>query len=413
MAADDLSAPLGQNRAPRRRLTLPLVIPQAVLGLLSLFVVILAGWAIIVDEPFGGEPWAVASADLTAVRTGGKPDEAGPLPSLQAANAGPATVAPPPGSKTVTIIDGISGKREEITIPSTVLPGSPDAKETRSDTKSAGGIDQRLVEASRHGPLPKVAADGTRASDLYARPVKGIAGKPNAPRIAIVVGGLGIGGAATSDALGKLPGPVTLAFAPYASNLADLAARARAGGHEILLQVPMEPFDYPDNDPGPQTLLTSLEASQNIDRLHWLMSRFQGYVGIANFMGARFTSSEPALAPVLREASKRGLLYLDDGSSQRSLVSQIAGANNLTFGKADAIIDAVPTAADIDRALGRLETLARERGTAVGMASALPVSIDRIANWAKAAEARGVLLVPISALARRPAEDRRQTTENR
>jgi uncharacterized protein len=410
VATDDLSAPLGQSRAPRRRrLTLPLVIPQAVVGLLSLFIVILVGWAIIVDEPFGGEPWAVASADLTAVRSGGKPDEAGPLPASQAANAGPATVAPPPGSKTVTIIDGISGKREEITIPSTVLPGSPDA----NDTKSAGGIDQRLVETSRHGPLPKVAADGTRASDVYARPVKGIAGKPNAPRIAIVVGGLGIGGTATSDALGKLPGPVTLAFAPYGSNLAEISARARGEGHEVLLQVPMEPFDYPDNDPGPQTLLTSLEASQNIDRLHWLMSRFQGYVGIANFMGARFTSSEPALAPVLREASKRGLLYLDDGSSQRSLVSQIAGANNLTFGKADAIIDAVPTAADIDRALGRLETLARERGAAVGMASALPVSIDRIANWAKAAEARGVLLVPISALARRPTEERRQTTEIR
>ena len=58
-----------------------------------------------------------------------------------------------------------------------------------------------------------------------------------------------------------------------------LVARARGEGHEVLLQVPMEPFDYPDNDPGPQTLLTSLDAGQNIDRLHWLMSRFQGYVG--------------------------------------------------------------------------------------------------------------------------------------
>jgi uncharacterized protein len=143
------------------------------------------------------------------------------------------------------------------------------------------------------------------------------------------------------------------------------------------------------------------------------MSRFQGYVGIANQMGARFTSSEPALAPVLREASKRGLIYLDDGSSQRSLVSQIAGANNLTFGRSDAVLDAVPTAADVDRALGRLETLARERGTAVGMASALPVSIERIANWAKTAEARGLLLVPISAVMKRPAAEGRKTTENR
>jgi polysaccharide deacetylase 2 family uncharacterized protein YibQ len=405
VAADDLSAPLGQGRAPRRRLTLPLVIPQAVVGVLSLFIVILAGWAMIVDEPFGGEPWAVAPADSTVVR-GAKPDETSDPPAAQTASAAPASAAPPPGTKTITIIDGMSGKREEIFIPSAAPPGSPDAK-------AAGNIDQRLTESSRHGPLPKIAADGKRAADVYARPVKGIAGKPNAPRIAIVVGGLGIGGTATTDALGKLPGAVTLAFTAYGSNLPELAARARAEGHEVLLQVPMEPFDYPDNDTGPQTLLTSLEASQNIDRLHWLMSRFQGYVGIANHMGARFTSSEPALAPVLREVSKRGLIYLDDGSSQRSLVSQIAGANNLTFGRSDAVLDAVPTAADVDRALGRLETLARERGTAVGMASALPVSIERIANWAKTAEARGLLLVPVSAVAKRPAADTRKTTENR
>jgi polysaccharide deacetylase 2 family uncharacterized protein YibQ len=166
----------------------------------------------------------------------------------------------------------------------------------------------------------------------------------------------------------------------------------------VLLQVPMEPFDYPDNDPGPQTLLTSLDAGQNVDRLQWLMSRFQGYVGIVNAMGGRFTASEQALAPVLRETAKRGLIYVDDGASARSLASQIAGANNLSFAKADVALDAVPTAADIDRALNRLETIARERGLAVGYANALPVSIERVAKWAKAAEGRGVLLVPISGI---------------
>jgi uncharacterized protein len=394
VAADDLSAPLGQNRAPKRRRALPVLIPQAAVGVLSLFVVVVAGWSMVVDDPFGGEPIAVVRTDLAAASSGTKPEGAGPraddgpaVDGRPGRNDGPPPVeaAPPPvpAGRTVTIIDGTSGKRRDI-----VLPGTDD---------KSGGIDPRLTESSRHGPLPKVAPDGSRVSEVYARPVKAIAGKPDAPRIAIVVGGIGIGGVATSDALGKLPGAVTFALAPYGGNLAQIAARARNDGHELLLQVPMEPFDYPDNDPGPQTLLTSLDPGQNVDRLQWLMSRFQGYVGIANAMGARFTASEPSLGPVLQETAKRGLLYLDDGASQRSVAGQIAGAHNLPFAKADLVIDAVPTPSDVDRALARLEAIARERGVAVGMASALPVSIERIAKWAKAAESRGLLLVPISA----------------
>jgi polysaccharide deacetylase 2 family uncharacterized protein YibQ len=164
----------------------------------------------------------------------------------------------------------------------------------------------------------------------------------------------------------------------------------------------MEPFDFPDNDPGPHALLTSLSASQNLDRLHWLMSRFQGYVGIVNTMGARFTASEPALAPVLKDIAARGLIYVDNGSSPRSLAGQIAGASSMPFARAEIALDAVPTAAHIDAALARLEAVARERGSAVGIASALPVSIERIAQWAKAAEDRGIVLVPITAVAIKP-----------
>ena len=297
--ADDLSAPLGQDRKPKRRGTLPIAVPQAVIGLLSLFVIALLGWAVVVDDPFGGEPIAVVRTDMAAANMGGKSEAASARPGQPTSepnrpDSPPPAAVPPttPAGRTVTIIDGTSGKRQDI-----VLPGPADDKPS---------IDPRLTESSRHGPLPKVGPDGIRVSEIYARPVKVVAGKQNAPRIAIVVGGLGIGSAATSEALSKLPGAVTLALAPYGSNLDQLAARARGNGHEVLLQVPMEPFDYPDNDPGPQTLLTSLDAAQNVDRMQWLMSRFQGYVGIANFMGARFTASEQSLGPVLREAAKRG-----------------------------------------------------------------------------------------------------------
>jgi polysaccharide deacetylase 2 family uncharacterized protein YibQ len=402
VAIDDLSAPLGQHmKTKKRRTTVPAVVPQGIAVGLGLFGLVFAGWALIADDPFGGEPVAVVAANLGADNSGKTSEDATAQPAgpagpgnaarpnrydgPAAAGAEPAATAPPPGSKTITIIDGTSGKRQDV-----VVPGLPDGKST--------AIEERVSEPSRHGPLPKVAADGARPSDVFAFPVKATPDRLNAPRIAIVLGGLGIGAANTGDAIRKLPGPVTLAFGPYGGDLERQVARAREGGHEVLLQAPMEPFDYPDNDPGPQTLLTSLDAGQNVDRLQWLMSRFQGYVGIAGVMGARFTASEQALAPVLRETAKRGLIYVDDGASPRSLASQIAGANNVAFAKADVVVDSVPTPADVDRALGRLETIARERGVAVGMASALPVSIERIAKWAKAAEGRGVLLVPITAV---------------
>ena len=109
--------------------------------------------------------------------------------------------------------------------------------------------------------------------------------------------------------------PVTFAFMPYSSDVDRLAGRARSDGHEILLQAPMEPFNYPDNDPGPQTLLTTLSPEQNLERLYWLMSRFQGYVGSREAMGARFTASEPAFTPILRETARRGLIFVDDGAN--------------------------------------------------------------------------------------------------
>jgi len=321
----------------------------------------------------------------------------GPPPPVQVAPAG----------KTINIIDGSTGQKKEVVIPAP--PGATPAAPAKPPGAAAANAniniissDPKLLETTRHGAIPKIGPDGTRAADVYARPIKLAQGKVDGPHVAIVMVGLGIGATGTADALTKLPGSVTFALAPYNPDAERLAARARADGHELLLQVPMEPFDFPDNDPGPQALLTSLGAEQNVDRLYWLMSRFQGYVGITNYMGARFTATESAFSPVLREAAKRGLIYVDDGSSPRSLASQIAGANNLAFAKAEVVLDAVSTPAEIDRALARLEAAARDHSVAVGVANVSAVAIDRVSKWIKAAESRGLVLVPISAVANKP-----------
>jgi len=398
---DDLTAPLGQGQPKNPRLVIPPLVPRAIAAALGLCLAIFVLWVVFGNDPLGGEPSAVVSAHVEPVgpkANAGVPASSPQIKSVPDAHGTAAhdDAEKPPGSKTVTIIDGMSGKRQEVVI-GQPAPGAGPAP----PTAETSGLDQRLIETTRHGPIPKIASDGARAADVYARHAAP-GGKTDGPRIAIVVSGLGVGASGTSEALAKLPGPVTLGFAPYGIDLERWVARARGEGHEVLLQVPMEPFEYPDNDPGPQTLLTALRPEQNVDRLHWFMSRFGGYVGITNFMGARFTAIDQALAPVVREAARRGLIYFDDGSSPRSLASQLASTSNAAYAKADIPLDAVPTPAEIDAALSRLEALAHERGVAIGVATSLPVSIDRISQWSRASEARGIVLVPLSAVASKP-----------
>jgi polysaccharide deacetylase 2 family uncharacterized protein YibQ len=386
--ADDLSTPLGQTTVRRkRRFRLPFTGFQALAVLLGLFLVTFAGFALFNDNPVGGEP-IVRMAIRQATPAAESPATTRP------SAAEPAKTAPKQAAateqRTVTIIDGSSGTRHDVIIGG---DGS-DKDEAGAAPVMMAGIDQRLLEKSRYGMIP-VVSDGLKPFTAYAAEADR-ARAAKMPVVAIVVAGLGVGAAKTTDAIMKLPAAVTLAFTPYGSDPAKLAERARAQRHEILLQIPMEPFDYPDNDPGPQTLLTTLAPEQNLDRLYWHLSRLQGYAGIANFMGGRFVVADAVMQPIVREAAKRGLGYLDDGSAPRSVAASLATGQAMPFARADLTIDAVPTSVEIDRTLAKLENLAKERGIAVGMASALPISIERIGVWTKTLESHGIMLVPLT-----------------
>lgn len=258
-------------------------------------------------------------------------------------------------------------------------------------------LDPGLVERGPDGPLPKMSADGKAAWRIYARP-----SDPTDPRpkIAIVIVNLGLSDAATEAAIQRLPGAVTLAFSPYAGNKLDQwLDLSRVAGHEVLLSVPMEPINYPDSNPGPHTLLTSLLPAQNLERLRWALSRFTGYVGVTNHMGSRFSTSADSLRPVLQEVKNRGLLFLDNRSTPASVIGQVAAEINLPRAANDRFIDGQAARVAIDGKLAELEMVARRQGHAVGIGFPFPVTIERVAAWSNTIEDRGFVLAPVSAIA--------------
>lgn len=385
MAEDDLSAPLGTAK-PRtgRRLPDPAPIVAAIAG-----GVLMAGvvWAALIEDPLGGEPIAVATIERPRLQSAKTRQENRGDGAQSANNMSAAPDASP---------DAAAGTQAESTVPG----GPMIIKVPQSGGTAARGADPALVEESKYGPLPKIAADGRRPADVFAATSIAQA-EDRRPKIAILLGGLGVSREQTADVLEKLPRTITLAFTPYGEGLEGWAAKARENGHEIMLQVPMEPFDYPNNDPGPQTLLTSLPSTANIERLNWAMSRMSGYFGLTSFMGAKFTTSEAALAPVLTETGRRGLVFLDNLTSPRGVIDKLGPETGAATARAELVIDANPEAGAIDAALAKLEEQARREGAVIGVASALPVTISRLEHWASQLTAKGIALVPVSAVVKR------------
>lgn len=240
------------------------------------------------------------------------------------------------------------------------------------------------------GPLPIIAADGRTAAEAYARPFT-----PNGrPKVSVVIGGLGLNAQTTRAAIETLPGEITLSFAPYAEGLQGWIDLARAHGHEVLLETPMEPADYPANDPGPYTLIAANRPEDTVRKLEWLMSRATGYFGLSNYLGARFVDNDQAMNTFNGVLKARGLAFIDDGLAARR-------AGPIPRASADRVIDDELSASAIDAQLRALENGAAARGQSLGSGFAYPVTISQVRAWAAGLQARGIQLAPASALAQR------------
>jgi polysaccharide deacetylase 2 family uncharacterized protein YibQ len=279
-----------------------------------------------------------------------------PLPSMAAASRRPAAFQPPPA-------------------PGAPLPPAPITG---------------FFAPGPAGPLPIIAQDGRTPFEAYRRPFL----SNGRPKIALMIGGLGLNARATQAAIETLPPEITLSFTPYAEGLQGWIDMARAHGHEVLLETPMEPIDYPDNDPGPYTLMAGAEGPETVKKLEWILSRATGYFGLTNYLGSRFVASEGAYQTFAGAVRGRGLAFVDDGSAARRT------GGGVVRGSAERVIDDQLNQTAIDQQLLALEAGALQRGQAFGSGFAYPVTLEKVAQWSHALEQRGFQLAPASALTR-------------
>jgi polysaccharide deacetylase 2 family uncharacterized protein YibQ len=263
--------------------------------------------------------------------------------------------------------------------------------------------DPALLEPVAEGSsnmLPRIAADGRTPMQVYAA---GFDQSSRRPRVAILMAGIGLSEADSLRAARVLPGGVSFAASPYGGVLPRVLDAARAAQHEYLLSIPMEPQGFPLNDAGSEGLMTNIGRTENMTRLLWAMSRFGGYVGatgaLGDLRGERFAGFSGQFEPMLHQVAKRGLFYVDPRPGQASPAR--------VWGRVvDLVVDDPATADGIDARLGELEAIAKERGSALGLAGApRPVTVNRIAAWTDSLADKGLALAPISAIVQPPSSE--------
>ena len=297
---------------------------------------------------------------------------------------------------TATAADGFgdaAGGEALITLPdgASVAGGANYTAPTHPPSPLAKAPIAGLFQQGPNGALPMIAPDGRVPAQAYARPFR-----PNGkPRVALIVGGLGLNAVTTRAAIERLPPEVTLSFVPYAENLQGWIDQARAQGHEVMLEMPMEPSGYPNNDPGPYTLLANGGPDDVKAKMDWLLGRATGYFGVTNYLGDRFAGSDAGMAAFLSTLRQHGIAFLDDGSFQRR-----PGA--WARASADKVIDQTQSPAAVIAALNSLEAQAKIRGSALGTGFSYPVTVETAARWTAGLEQRGLQLAPASAMTMRP-----------
>ncbi|KAA0682669.1 divergent polysaccharide deacetylase family protein [Azospirillum brasilense] len=249
-------------------------------------------------------------------------------------------------------------------------------------------------------PPPMVPAEPPKVapgSPLWKKNALPFRAPPGKPAIAIVIDDMGVDRKRSNRTV-SLPAPLTLAWLPYAHELPAQARAARAAGHELMLHLPMEPSG--SADPGPLALRVSLDKGEILRRTKAALDSFDGYVGVNNHMGSRFTADSAAMAPVLGEIARRGLLWLDSRTTAKSAGLTLARELQMPFAGRDIFLDNEMTVSAVRGQLAKTEQVARKQGYAIAIGHPHDATIDALASWMPEVQKRGFVLVPVSAVVR-------------
>jgi uncharacterized protein len=278
------------------------------------------------------------------------------------------------------------------------IPGLPRYKETEQPVATVEEKPRPRPQVAAATSTPATSTPATSTPATWKRNAVPFADLNSRPLVAIVIDDVGIDRPHSTRAW-ELPGPLTLSFLPYAKGLREQAAAAHARGQELMLHLPMEPMGRAD--PGPGALLVSLSDAELKQRVTTALDSFDGYVGVNNHMGSRFTASRPGMETVLKLFKTRGLMFLDSRTTVQTVGEQTAQELGVPTMPRNVFLDDDEAPDAVRRRLAETEAVARRQGFVVAIGHPHEATLQALAEWLPTLQAKGLVLAPATAVLRK------------
>ena len=251
-------------------------------------------------------------------------------------------------------------------------------------------------------PLPASSTPSAPQSRLAPQPPQ-IPRPPqaltSASRVAIIVDDLGAR-RDVFDPLRDIRRPLTIAVLPGLPLSEWTAREAAAAGMEVILDLPMEPYRFPEVDPGPGALLMTMSPQELQAQVGAHLASVPGAVGVTNHMGSRMTEDRQRMRTVLEVLAGRRLFLVDGLASNLSLAYDEAKVLGLRAGRRQVIVDHKGGEAGDRMRWDEVAWWAERRGEVIVIAHGHPLTVRLLREYVPRWEARGIRLVPVSQLAR-------------
>ena len=192
------------------------------------------------------------------------------------------------------------------------------------------------------------------------------------------------------DPLRDIRRPLTVAVLPGLPLSEWTAREAAAAGMEVILDLPMEPYRFPEVDPGPGALLMAMSPQEMQAQIGAHLASVPGAVGVTNHMGSRMTEDRARMRTVMEVLAGRRLFLVDGLSSNLSLAYDEAKSVGLRAGRRQVIVDHKGGEAGDRVRWDEVASWAERRGEVIVIAHGHPLTARLLREYVPRWEARGI-----------------------